>query len=126
VVLLEASERLGGQLHLAAQAPETRELPEIDQLPLAATAEARRRGAGSAARAASTVAERLTLTVVVATGSRPAPDGLPGAPGSLVHVADVVTARAAWATASWWWIRTATCEVGVADLLAGRAARSPS
>ena len=95
VVLFEAAERLGGQLHLAARLPKRENFLEIVSFLSRQTAklgvEVRlgRRADVDAVRAESPEA------VVVATGSRPAlPDGLPGAPGPLVHVTDVVSGEA--------------------------------
>jgi mycofactocin system FadH/OYE family oxidoreductase 2 len=95
VVLLEASERLGGQLHLAARLPERENFLEIVRFLAAQAAKAGVEiRCGRPADVAAVRAESPDA-VVLATGSRPAlPDDLPGAPGSLVHVSDVAGGRA--------------------------------
>jgi pyruvate/2-oxoglutarate dehydrogenase complex dihydrolipoamide dehydrogenase (E3) component len=125
VVLLEASARLGGQLHLAARLPKRENFLEIVGFLSRQTAklgvEVR---LGCRADVDMVRAERPD-TVVVATGSRPAlPDGLPGVPGSLVHVADVVSGEARVGD------RVLVVDQdghlrgsGVADLLAGQGRR---
>jgi pyruvate/2-oxoglutarate dehydrogenase complex dihydrolipoamide dehydrogenase (E3) component len=95
VVLLEASDRLGGQLHLAAGLPERESFLEIVRFLSRQVAELGvpvrlgRRADLDAVRGENPDA------VVVATGSRPAlPEGLPGVAGPLVHAADVVSGAA--------------------------------
>lgn len=125
VVLFEASDRLGGQLHLAAKLPKRESFLEIVSFLSRQTAklgvEVRlgRRADVDAVRTENPDA------VVVATGSLPAlPDGLPGAPGPLVHVADVVSGEARVGG------RVLVVDQdghlrgsGVADLLAGQGCR---
>jgi mycofactocin system FadH/OYE family oxidoreductase 2 len=96
VVLLEAAERLGGQLHLAAALPRRENFLEVVRF---LSAQVAKLGVdvrlGCRADAARVAAERPDA-VVLATGSRPAlPDDLPGGAGPLVHVADVVSGAAA-------------------------------
>jgi mycofactocin system FadH/OYE family oxidoreductase 2 len=95
VVLLEASERVGGQLHLAAALPMRENCLEIVRF---LSGQVAKLGVdvrlGHRADVASVQAEGPDA-VVVATGSRPAiPDGLRGAPGALVDSADVASGAA--------------------------------
>jgi NADPH-dependent 2,4-dienoyl-CoA reductase/sulfur reductase-like enzyme len=92
VVLLEASERLGGQLHLAAALPMRENFLEIVRF---LSGQVAKLGVdvrlGHRADVGSVQAEGPDA-VVVATGSRPAiPDGLRGAPGALVDATDVAS-----------------------------------
>jgi mycofactocin system FadH/OYE family oxidoreductase 2 len=95
VVLLEASERLGGQLHLAAALPSRENFLEIVRF---LSGQVAKLGVdvrlGHRADVASVQAEGPDA-VVVATGSRAAiPDRLRGAPGALVDAADVASGAA--------------------------------
>jgi mycofactocin system FadH/OYE family oxidoreductase 2 len=125
VLVLEASDRLGGQLHLAARLPQRESFLEIVAFLSRQTAklgvEVR---LGRRADVATIEAEGPDA-VVVATGSQPElPDGLPGAPGHLVHVSEVVNGAARVGD------RALVVDLdghlrgaGVADLLAGQGHR---
>jgi mycofactocin system FadH/OYE family oxidoreductase 2 len=95
VVLLEAADRVGGQLHLAARLPSRENFLEIVRF-----LERQVRKLGVEVRLgqpadADRVRAEAPDAVVVATGSRPAlPDDVSGPPGALVHVADVVSGAA--------------------------------
>jgi mycofactocin system FadH/OYE family oxidoreductase 2 len=122
VVLLEATDRLGGQLGLAARLPHRENFLEIvrflSRQVTAGGVEVRlsRRADLDAVRAEGPEA------VVLATGSQPAlPDGLPGSPGPFVHGSDVVSGVATVGP------RVLVIDVdgqvrasGIADLLAGQ------
>jgi mycofactocin system FadH/OYE family oxidoreductase 2 len=125
VLLFEAADRLGGQLHLAARLPRRESFLEIVRFlgsqvaKLGVEVRLGQRADVDLVRAAGPDA------VVVATGSRPAlPDDLPGTPGSFVHVADVVSGQARVGA------RVLVVDAdghlrgcGVADLLAGQGKR---
>jgi NADPH-dependent 2,4-dienoyl-CoA reductase/sulfur reductase-like enzyme len=125
VVVLEASGRLGGQLHLAARLPQRENFLQVVDFLERQTAklgvEVR---LGRRADAAAVRAERPDA-VVVATGSRPElPDDLRGAPGHLVHVSDVASGEARVGN------RVLVVDLdghlrgaGAADLLAGQGRR---
>ena len=125
VVLLEASARLGGQLHLAARLPKRENFLEIVSFLSRQTAKLGVEVRLGCRADVDTVRAERPDTVVVATGSRPAmPDGLSGAPGSLVHVANVVSGEARVGD------RVLVVDQdghlrgsGVADLLAGQGRR---
>ena len=125
VVLLEASGRLGGQLHLAARLPKRENFLEIVSFLSRQTAKLGVEVRLGCRADVDTVRAERPDTVVVATGSRPAmPDGLCGAPGSLVHVANVVSGEARVGD------RVLVVDQdghlrgsGVADLLAGQGRR---
>ncbi len=125
VVLLEASARLGGQLHLAARLPKRENFLEIVSFLSRQTAKLGVEVRLGCLADVDIVRAAGPDTVVVATGSRPAlPDGLPGVPGSLVHVADVVSGEARVGD------RVLVVDQdghlrgsGVADLLAGQGRR---
>ena len=125
VVVLEAAERLGGQLHLAARLPHRESFLEIVGFLTRQTAklgvEVR---LGRRADVAAVQAERPDA-VVVATGSHPElPDDLAGGSGPIVHVSDVVSGAARVGS------RVLVVDqdghlrgAGVADLLAGQGHR---
>ena len=125
VVVLEASERLGGQLHLAARLPHRENFLEIVGF---LTRQTVKLGVevrlGCRADVAAVQAERPDA-VVVATGSHPElPGDLTGDAGSLVHVSDVVSGAAHLGA------RVLVVDqdghlrgAGVADLLAGQGHR---
>jgi dimethylglycine catabolism A len=95
VLLLEALERLGGQLHLAARLPKRENFLEIVSFLSRQVAKLGVDVRLGCRADIETVRAARPDAVVVATGSRPAlPVGLPGAPGALVHVSDVVSGEA--------------------------------
>jgi NADPH-dependent 2,4-dienoyl-CoA reductase/sulfur reductase-like enzyme len=95
VVLFEAAERLGGQLHLAARLPKRENFLEIVRFLAGQVAKLGVEVRLGQRADAERVRAEAPDAVVVATGSHPAlPDGFPGSPGSLVHVADVVSGAA--------------------------------
>ena len=122
VVLFEASDRLGGQLLLAARLPKRENFLEIVRFLSRQVAQAGVEVRLGQRADVDAVRAEAPDAVVIATGSRPAlPDGLPGSPGHLVHAADVASGQARVGT------RVLVVDVdgqlrscGTADLLAGQ------
>jgi mycofactocin system FadH/OYE family oxidoreductase 2 len=125
VVLLEAADRLGGQLHLAARLPRRESFLEIVRFLETQVAKLGVEVRLGRAADARTVTAASPDAVVVATGSRAAlPDDLPGRPGHLVHVADVASGAARVGARVLVVDRDGHLRgAGAADLLAGQGRR---
>jgi mycofactocin system FadH/OYE family oxidoreductase 2 len=122
VVLLEAADRLGGQLHLAARLPQRENFLEIVRFLSGQVAKLGVEVRLGCCADADMVRGEAPDAVVVATGSRPAPpDGVDGTPGDLAHVDDVVSGRARVGASVLVVDRDGHLRgCGVADLLAGQ------
>jgi mycofactocin system FadH/OYE family oxidoreductase 2 len=125
VVLFEASDRLGGQLWLAARLPRRESFLEIVRFLSRQVAKAGVEVRLGVRADPDMLRAEAADAVVLATGSRPAlPDGLPGARGHFVHGSDVVSGAAP--TGPGVLVVDVDGQVrasGIADLLAGQGKR---